>query len=156
MRLIATATLLAAVSGSAYADGPSSVSAASSEVAAIRSFFYAGGGYADDGAGGHIFREQMYVERLQPAKGVSQPTPIVFIHGQAQTGTVSPFTFKFPRVIHTSFARVFVILSHHLLPVTEIPPLLDSLSQGKIRGSSRDMLVIAFHLTINPTEILAN
>ncbi|EHK43946.1 hypothetical protein TRIATDRAFT_37577 [Trichoderma atroviride IMI 206040] len=87
MRLIATATLLAAISGSAYADGPGSVSAAPSEVAAIRSFFYAGGGYADDGAGGHIFREQMYVERLQPAKGVTQPSPIVFIHGQAQTAT---------------------------------------------------------------------
>lgn len=102
MRLIATATLLAAISGSGYADGSSSVSAASSEIAAIRSFFYAGGGYADDGAGGHIFREQMYVERLQPAKGITQPNPIVFIHGQAQTGTVSSFTFIFPHMIYIS------------------------------------------------------
>lgn len=102
MRLIATATLLAAVSGSAYADGSSSVSAAPSEVAAIRSFFYAGGGYAADGNGGHIFREQMYVERLQPAKGATQPNPIVFIHGQAQTGTVSAFIFEFPQIIHAS------------------------------------------------------
>lgn len=90
MRLITTTTLLASILGHAYADdGASSLSAASSEVAAIRTFFYTGGGYADDGAGGHIYREQMYVERLQPAKGVSRATPIVFIHGQAQTGTVS-------------------------------------------------------------------
>ncbi|EHK23519.1 uncharacterized protein TRIVIDRAFT_37774 [Trichoderma virens Gv29-8] len=91
MRLITTTTLLASVLGRAYADDAAassgSVSAASSEVAAIRTFFYTGGGYVDDGAGGHIFREQMYVERLQPAKGVSRATPIVFIHGQAQTGT---------------------------------------------------------------------
>jgi hypothetical protein len=106
MRLIATATFLAALSGSAYADAPGSVSAPPppppSEIAAIRSFFYAGGGYADDGAGGHIFREQMYVERLQPVNGVTRPNPIVIIHGQAQTGTVSPFTVKLPHVIHIS------------------------------------------------------
>lgn len=60
----------------------------SSEVPAVRSYFYAGGQYVDDGAGGHIFRDQMYVERLQPAGGAKNETPIVFIHGQAQTGTV--------------------------------------------------------------------
>jgi hypothetical protein len=48
-----------------------------------------GGGYVNDGAGGEIFRGQMYVERLVPVEGASQTTPIVFIHGQAQTGTVS-------------------------------------------------------------------
>ncbi|KAH7353188.1 hypothetical protein B0T11DRAFT_300365, partial [Plectosphaerella cucumerina] len=53
----------------------------------IRSYFFAGGRYVDDGAGGHIFRDQMYVERLVPASGVTQGTPIVFIHGQAQTGS---------------------------------------------------------------------
>lgn len=42
----------------------------------------------DDGAGGHIFRDQMYVEKLQPAGGATNKTPVVFIHGQAQTGTV--------------------------------------------------------------------
>lgn len=90
MRLITTTTLLASLLGRAYAaSSADGVSPAASEVAAIRTFFYTGGGYADDGAGGHIYREQMYVERLQPAAGVSKPTPIVFIHGQAQTGTVS-------------------------------------------------------------------
>lgn len=61
------------------------------EVPSIRSYFYVGGGYATDGAGGEIFRDQMYVEKLMPAKGPKQRTPIVFIHGQAQTGTVSVF-----------------------------------------------------------------
>lgn len=54
-----------------------------------RSFFYTGGGYVDDGSGEHIFRDQMYVEHLSPVNGASQDTPIVLIHGQAQTGTVS-------------------------------------------------------------------
>jgi hypothetical protein len=31
----------------------------------------------------------MYVERLVPVEGPYQDTPIVLIHGQAQTGTVS-------------------------------------------------------------------
>ncbi|KAF4965642.1 hypothetical protein FSARC_6579 [Fusarium sarcochroum] len=57
------------------------------EIPAIRSFFYAGGGYADDGDGGHIFRDHMYVEKLVPANGSIKKTPIVMIHGMAQTGT---------------------------------------------------------------------
>ncbi|CAJ0551341.1 Ff.00g112710.m01.CDS01 [Fusarium sp. VM40] len=57
------------------------------EVPSVRSYFMVGGGYANDGAGGEIFRGQMYVERLVPVEGASQTTPIVFIHGQAQTGT---------------------------------------------------------------------
>lgn len=108
MRLITTATLLASLLGRAYAADVSNadgVSPASSEVAAIRTFFYTGGGYADDGAGGHIYREQMYVERLQPAKGVSKPTPIVFIHGQAQTGTVSSDISLLSSCAH-SFSRM--------------------------------------------------
>jgi hypothetical protein len=60
------------------------------EVPAIRTYFMVGGGYVDDGAGGEIFRDQMYVERLVPTKGPYKSTPLVFIHGQAQTGTVSP------------------------------------------------------------------
>ncbi|KAF4972717.1 hypothetical protein FSARC_782 [Fusarium sarcochroum] len=58
-----------------------------SEVPYIRSYFYAGGEYAEDGSGGHIFRDQMYVEKLVPFLGATQDEPIVFIHGQAQTGT---------------------------------------------------------------------
>lgn len=43
----------------------------------------------DDGQGGRVFRGQMYVEKLVPPKGPSKDTPIVMIHGVAQTGTVS-------------------------------------------------------------------
>ncbi|KAG9252196.1 Alpha/beta hydrolase family-domain-containing protein [Emericellopsis atlantica] len=59
------------------------------EVPAVRTYFYAGGQYADDGAGGEIFRDQMYVEKLVPAvHGIPmKQTPIVLIHGKAQTGT---------------------------------------------------------------------
>ena len=37
----------------------------------------------------HIFKDQMYVEKLVPQGGARQRAPIIFIHGQAQTGTVS-------------------------------------------------------------------
>ncbi|KAG5663452.1 hypothetical protein KAF25_001388 [Fusarium avenaceum] len=57
------------------------------EIPAVRSFFYSGGRYVDDGDGGHVFRDQMYVERLVPATGAWKDTPIVMIHGVAQTGT---------------------------------------------------------------------
>lgn len=50
-------------------------------------YFYAGGEYttlADTGE--HIRTGQIYVEKLTPTR-VTQPYPIVLIHGQAQTGT---------------------------------------------------------------------
>lgn len=59
------------------------------EVPSIRSYFYVGGQYVDDGNGGHVFRDQMYVEHLMPVGGATQDAPIVLIHGQAQTGSVS-------------------------------------------------------------------
>lgn len=52
-----------------------------------RTYFYVGGGYTNRD-GKHIFTNQMYVEKLTPAKGASKPNPIVFIHGSGQTGTV--------------------------------------------------------------------
>ena len=58
------------------------------EVPAQRSYMYVGGQYIQNGAGQHVFADQMYVEKLTPAAGVTKPHPIVFIHGQAQTGTV--------------------------------------------------------------------
>ncbi|KAF5546602.1 adenylosuccinate lyase [Fusarium mexicanum] len=58
-----------------------------SEIPATRSFFYVGGRYDSDGDGGHVFRDQMYVEKLAPVKGAWKDTPIVMIHGMAQTGT---------------------------------------------------------------------
>lgn len=53
-----------------------------------RSYAYFGGQYVDDGSGQHVFTNQMYVERLTPVGVALKPHPIVFIHGQAQTGTV--------------------------------------------------------------------
>jgi hypothetical protein len=39
---------------------------AETEVPLIRTYFYVGGGYSDDGNGGHIFKDHMYVEKLIP------------------------------------------------------------------------------------------
>jgi hypothetical protein len=63
----------------------------SHETPVSRTYFYAGGRYADDGTGTgqHIFGGQMYVEKLSPATRCPKPYPLVFIHGQGQTGTVS-------------------------------------------------------------------
>jgi hypothetical protein len=58
------------------------------EVPAQRSYMYVGGHYALNTAGQHVFTNQMYVEKLTPTAGVTKPYPIIFIHGQAQTGTV--------------------------------------------------------------------
>jgi hypothetical protein len=63
--------------------------AAQGEVAYHRSYMYVGGQYVEDGSGGHVFTDQMYVEKLTPTQGATKKHPIVFIHGQAQTGTVS-------------------------------------------------------------------
>lgn len=41
-----------------------------------------------DGTGMHVIKNQMYVEELVPAGGPMQRYPIIFVHGQAQTGTV--------------------------------------------------------------------
>lgn len=53
-----------------------------------RDYFYVGGQYVADGTGQHTFRAQMYVEHLAPLCAPSHPYPLVFIHWQAQTGTV--------------------------------------------------------------------
>ncbi|EEQ27520.1 hypothetical protein McanMca71_000035 [Microsporum canis] len=53
----------------------------------IRKYLYVGGEYAGNGKDEHIFRDQMYVEHLAPAKGPTKQHPIVLFHGQAQTGT---------------------------------------------------------------------
>lgn len=54
----------------------------------IRNYFYAGGRYVSDGSSGHVFQDQMYVERLTPPGGPRKQTPLVFIPGAGQTGTV--------------------------------------------------------------------
>ncbi|RDA94962.1 hypothetical protein CP533_0121 [Ophiocordyceps camponoti-saundersi (nom. inval.)] len=57
------------------------------EVAYVRDFFYVGGHYEVDASGGHVMRGQMYVERLRPVDGVTQPYPVLMIHGMGMTGT---------------------------------------------------------------------
>ncbi|RFU24347.1 hypothetical protein B7463_g11991, partial [Scytalidium lignicola] len=70
----------------AIAQGTSSTSTTSpTEAYASRQYFYVGGEYVNTTAG-HLFSNQMYVEKLTP-QTASQPYPLVFIHGQAQSGT---------------------------------------------------------------------
>ncbi|KAI0757782.1 Alpha/beta hydrolase family-domain-containing protein [Daedaleopsis nitida] len=52
-----------------------------------RKYFYTGGQYVDDGTGNHIWTDQLYVEELTPVGGVRKEHPLVFIHGNGQTGT---------------------------------------------------------------------
>lgn len=88
MQFSILAAVLAATIGK-YSD------AVRSEIPATRSFFYVGGRYDNDGDGGHVFRDQMYVEKLAPVKGPWRDTPIVMIHGMAQTGTVRSISVEF-------------------------------------------------------------
>ena len=39
----------------------------------------------------HLYTDQMYVEHLVPTGNSTGKDPVVFLHGQAQTGTVSPY-----------------------------------------------------------------
>lgn len=57
----------------------------SNETLHYRDFFYVGGRYVDSAAG-NLTYDQIYVEKLTPAAGVTQPKPIVFFHGG---GTIS-------------------------------------------------------------------
>lgn len=62
---------------------------------ASREYFYIGGDYVDDGNDGFVKESQMYVEKLTPTsageRGGAQKFPVVFIHGNGQSGTVSRF-----------------------------------------------------------------
>ena len=66
--------------------GPNNIT--NQETPHVREYFYAGGHYQDDGTGNHVFVNQMYVERLTPITDNPRPYPLVFIHGQGNTGTV--------------------------------------------------------------------
>ncbi|KAK0384138.1 hypothetical protein NLU13_8227 [Sarocladium strictum] len=57
------------------------------ESSMVRSYFYVGGQYEDDGKGEHVWSGQMYVEKLTPVRGPVKSTPIVLIHGKGQSGT---------------------------------------------------------------------
>ncbi|KAL2063191.1 hypothetical protein VTL71DRAFT_6263 [Oculimacula yallundae] len=63
----------------------SSAGQTNKETLASREYFYIGGRYVNTSSG-HLFVDQMYVEKLTPNE-TWQPYPLVFIHGQAQTGT---------------------------------------------------------------------
>lgn len=58
------------------------------EVPCIRNYFYVGGKYVPDESGSYTFQDHMYVERLAPLGGARKQTPLVFIPGAGQTGTV--------------------------------------------------------------------
>lgn len=70
-----------------------------SEAYAAREYFYVGGEYKVDDENRHYFVGQIYVEHLTPACGVSQPYPIVFMHGGAQTGTVCTISQEKVRIL---------------------------------------------------------
>ncbi len=78
------AVLVIALAVSAPANSAGKPPALPSAVAE-RSFFYAGGRYTGE-SGKELMTGQMYVERLAPRR-VTQPWPLVMIHGAAQTAT---------------------------------------------------------------------
>ena len=51
-----------------------------------RDIFYVGGRSLDIGTG-NLTIDQLYVEKLTPSAGVTQPKPLVFFHGGAVSGT---------------------------------------------------------------------
>jgi len=75
-----------ALFGALLSAAPSLIEGSNSgEVPAAREFFYVGGNYIPVGTE-HIYANQMYVEKLTPSNPC-QPWPLVFIHGNAQSGT---------------------------------------------------------------------
>lgn len=87
-------TLVYAAFGSCtfnYTDSPDS----DGEALYIRNYFYVGGEYVLDESGGHVFQDQMYVERLTPLGGPRYQTPLVLIPGAGQTGTVWPSDYMY-------------------------------------------------------------
>ncbi|TLD31595.1 hypothetical protein PspLS_02542 [Pyricularia sp. CBS 133598] len=90
MQVPKVAVLLAALNlGGSATSVPPQKPGCGAEIPAVRTYFMVGGQYVDDGTGTgeHVFRDQMYVEKLLPVQGVKQKHPLVLIHGQAQTGT---------------------------------------------------------------------
>lgn len=76
-------------SASVVLDGQLNISAPPAEATTRREYFYVGGEYVSDGRGGHVLQNQMYVEKLTSTVACRKLYPIVFIHGWAQTATVS-------------------------------------------------------------------
>ena len=80
----AIAALAATVALAGCATQPTSNREAA-QAAGARDYFYVGGRYVGE-PGKELMSGQMYVERLLPAR-VTQPLPLVLVHGAAQTAT---------------------------------------------------------------------
>lgn len=52
----------------------------SNETPYYRDFFYVGGHYVNSVLG-NLTYDQIYVEKLSPVGGITQPKPIIFFHG---------------------------------------------------------------------------
>lgn len=98
--LPAVFALLGYLPSSVLADAPQPQAAANvgGEASAIREYFYVGGSYVPVG-NEHLFANQMYVEKLKPSRSL-QPFPLVFIHGNGQSGTVG-YPLSTPRCFET-------------------------------------------------------
>ncbi|KAK3998199.1 fusarubin cluster-esterase [Cladorrhinum sp. PSN332] len=57
------------------------------DVPHTRTYFYVGGSHIRDASNETYLHHQMYVEKLAPSAGVTQPYPIVLIHGWCQAAT---------------------------------------------------------------------
>lgn len=54
----------------------------SNETPYYRDIFYVGGQYVyNSDLAGQLTYDQIYVEKLSPVRGVTQPKPIIFFHG---------------------------------------------------------------------------
>ena len=56
-----------------------------------RQYFFVGGVYVEDTAthfGGHILKDQTYVEWLTPIGGARREFPLILVHGGGQSGMV--------------------------------------------------------------------
>ena len=99
-----------------------------SETSASRNYFYVGGSYVNTSSG-HILINQTYVERLI-AFNSCKPYPLVFIHGQAQTGTVRPCPLlspvpHWPYAIELAKQALLRSLMGNILPQPRIHCLLN-------------------------------
>ncbi|EED17949.1 conserved hypothetical protein [Talaromyces stipitatus ATCC 10500] len=85
MQLLRYAWAAAGVACTLFLD-PVQGAASCIEAPHVREYFYVGGEYIQT-ASGHLFKDQMYVEKLSPTNGSNQPYPVVFLHGGGQAGT---------------------------------------------------------------------
>ncbi|KAL1615316.1 hypothetical protein SLS54_009097 [Diplodia seriata] len=90
-----------------------------------RDIFYVGGHYVETAAG-NLTYDQLYVEKLTPADGVSQPNPVIFFHG----GGTSGVTWLNTPDNRKGFASYFLDLGYQVY-------IVDQTSVG--RGSEEDL-----------------